>query len=508
MQALLVSELISSLGSLMSVLALPWFVLETTGSPGKMGLVLAAEAAPLGLFFVASGRLAARLGPRRTLLLCDLVWALAIGAIPALHSAGALSFPLLLALSFVAGIPWAAHYGSQDALVAELAGATQVGIARAKAVFQTVARLAYFLGPVLGGLLLAASSASVVLTVDAISFGISFAIVAAFVTSEGQGGEDEHALSTSGGWAFIRRDPTLRVITGAQMLSQAAFMAMTAAIPALAFAAYDRDAALAGALLGAWGGGAMLGGVIAFRLVASRDPLRLGAAAWLLQAVPLWAMVASPAPLWAVAADGLRLRKWHPGSADRRCCYRAPIPRALRPETLTVSSALVLGAGFAGLLVHGSGHRRSRSDCGVRRSGSSPVCGGRADLVAEQAAPGPSRRSSRLVVDQIEARVERVEAVKLAKCRADDHPAHDLTASRVPLEREEVERVPLSRIEADMQAGGARVHIVGPFSAFFRGGATHARGRRDRRGATPPERRSRPQLMRSLPYAAAFRPKQ
>ena len=186
---------------------------------------------------------------------------------------------------------------------------------------------------------------------DAISFGISFAIVAAFVTSEGQGGEDEHALSTSGGWAFIRRDPTLRVITGAQMLSQAAFMAMTAAIPALAFAAYDRDAALAGALLGAWGGGAMLGGVIAFRLVASRDPLRLGAAAWLLQAVPLWAMVASPAPLWAVAAmglsglgNGIRVPPIAGVATER-------IPRALRPETLTVSSALVLGAGFAGLLV-------------------------------------------------------------------------------------------------------------------------------------------------------------
>lgn len=351
MQALLVSELISSVGSLMSVVALPWFVLETTGSAGKMGLVLAAEAAPLALLFVASGRVAARLGPRRALLLCDFVWALTIGAIPTLHSAGALSFGLLLVLSFVAGVPWAAHYGSQDALVAELAGATQVGIARAKAVFQTVARLAYFVGPVIGGILLAASSASVVLAVDAISFGISFAIVAVFVRDEGQAVTDDPVPAIAGGLAFIRRDPTLRVITGAQMMSQAAFMAMTAAIPALAFTVYDRDAELAGTLLGAWGGGAMLGGVIAFRLVGSYEPLRLGAAAWLLQAVPLWAMIASPAPAWAVAALGLS------GLGNG---IRVPpiagvatelIPKALRPETLTVSSALVLGAGFAGLLL-------------------------------------------------------------------------------------------------------------------------------------------------------------
>ena len=135
------------------------------------------------------------------------------------------------------------------------------------------------------------------------------------------------------------------------MLSQAAFMAMTAAIPALAFTAYDRDAELAGLLLGAWGGGAMLGGVIAFRSVASHDPLRLGTAAWILQALPLWVLVGSPAPLWAVVALGLSgLGKGNPGSADRRVATEL-IPSTLRAETLTVSSALVLGAGFVGLLL-------------------------------------------------------------------------------------------------------------------------------------------------------------
>jgi hypothetical protein len=35
------------MGSLLSAVALPWFVLQTTGSPSRMGLVLAAESAPL-----------------------------------------------------------------------------------------------------------------------------------------------------------------------------------------------------------------------------------------------------------------------------------------------------------------------------------------------------------------------------------------------------------------------------------------------------------------------------
>ncbi len=44
---LLVSQGISSLGSQMTFLALPWFVLATTGSPTRMGLVLAAEILPV-----------------------------------------------------------------------------------------------------------------------------------------------------------------------------------------------------------------------------------------------------------------------------------------------------------------------------------------------------------------------------------------------------------------------------------------------------------------------------
>ena len=39
--ALLVAEVISGIGSRMTALALPWFVLVTTQSPAKMGLVLA-----------------------------------------------------------------------------------------------------------------------------------------------------------------------------------------------------------------------------------------------------------------------------------------------------------------------------------------------------------------------------------------------------------------------------------------------------------------------------------
>jgi MFS family permease len=67
--ALLAAELVSRVGSQMTFLALPWFVLVTTHSPAKMGLVLAVELLPMALLGVPSGTLVTRLGARLTMRL-------------------------------------------------------------------------------------------------------------------------------------------------------------------------------------------------------------------------------------------------------------------------------------------------------------------------------------------------------------------------------------------------------------------------------------------------------
>jgi MFS family permease len=351
--ALLVSEVISSLGSLMSVVALPWFVLSTSGSPTRMGIVLAAESAPLLLLTVPSSAVVARLGARRALIACDLSWTGVTAAIPIAHFAGVLSFPLLVALAFCAGVPWAAHYGSQSAVIPELLGEDGRSVAEANALFQTVSRLAYFLGPALGGVLLAAFGAPAVLLIDAGSFLASFALIASFVPAGSSPPPDEAAADVAGGWSFIRADHWMRSLTTAQALSQGAFMAMTAAIPVLAFAAYHRNARLAGVLLGVWGGGAMVGSAIALRVVRRSDPFKLGAAAWVCQALPLWLIVISRAPAVAICAlaasgigNGLRVPPIT-GITMRR------VPQRIRAETLTAASSVVLGAGFLTLLVTG-----------------------------------------------------------------------------------------------------------------------------------------------------------
>ena len=269
--------------------------------------------------------------------------------------AGALSFTSLIGLSFLAGVPWAARYGSQGALVPELVGEDPARVSQANAVFQTLSRLTYFAVPAAGGFLLAGIGAPNVLLIDAASFAVSFIIVAALVTpSRSTPAPPERAPGRgAGGLRFLRRDAVLGPITVAQILSQGAFMAMIAAVPVLAFAAYDRNPELAGILIAAWGAGAMAGSALAFRLVRSHPPLRLGALAWTLQAVPLWLMVMAPSPAIAITAlalsglgNGIRVPPIVGATTSR-------IPQPLRAETLTVSSALVLGGGLLALVLIG-----------------------------------------------------------------------------------------------------------------------------------------------------------
>ena len=67
----LVAVAISITGTRVSMIAIPWLVLTTTGSPTKTGLVAFAEMAPLVASQVLSGPLTDRVGARRMAVSCS-----------------------------------------------------------------------------------------------------------------------------------------------------------------------------------------------------------------------------------------------------------------------------------------------------------------------------------------------------------------------------------------------------------------------------------------------------
>ncbi|HEU5243896.1 MAG TPA: hypothetical protein VFU33_05795, partial [Gaiellaceae bacterium] len=115
--ALVVARFVSLTGTNMTTVALPWFVLLTTGSTVRMGLVLGVQLIPAAVLGTFSGTAVAAIGSRRTLILCDAVRAPLLASVPLLHWLGVLSFPILLGIVAVIGlfaVPYAA--GAQSML--------------------------------------------------------------------------------------------------------------------------------------------------------------------------------------------------------------------------------------------------------------------------------------------------------------------------------------------------------------------------------------------------------
>src|SRR3954465_11043699 len=113
----LVSEAVSLTGTRVSMIAVPWLVLTTTGSASRTGLAAFAEMLPYVVTKALAGPLVDRVGPRPICVGADVISVGVVGAIPLLHAARLLTFPALLALVACAGLVRGPGDGARDAMV-------------------------------------------------------------------------------------------------------------------------------------------------------------------------------------------------------------------------------------------------------------------------------------------------------------------------------------------------------------------------------------------------------
>ncbi|HEY1370273.1 MAG TPA: MFS transporter [Gaiellaceae bacterium] len=352
-RALLAGELLSTLGSQMTWLALPWFVLTTSGSAQQMSLVVAAEAGGYALFGVPSGSLVGRLGARRTMLACDAVRAPLIALVPAAHWTGHLGLGGLVAITFAVGALSTPYGAAKRIVVPELLGEDPTDIGRVNAVFQAAVRTTTLAGPALAGVLIGVVGAPSVLVLDAFTYAIAFALVAFFVPRTDPVRTDEPAAGMLDGLRYLRRDRLLGSWTLALVAGDGAFTVIFAALPVLVLSDYGGNPRLAGLLLGAWGAGAVIGNGAFLRFLGDADGLRVVALGILPQAAPLWLLVA-PAPVWvgllALLASGIANGVVNP-PAHALLTLRPP--PAVRPHVLTALFTASTLAAPAGLLLAG-----------------------------------------------------------------------------------------------------------------------------------------------------------
>ncbi len=302
--ALVAAETISVLGTRMTYLALPWFVLVTTGSPSRMSLVLAAEILPMAILGIPSGALVQRLGSRTTMLIADFARAPILASIPILYSAGVLDFGVLLAIVALLGAFAPPYFAAQRTILPELVGESETRMSQANSSIEGGSALAALIGPALAGALIPFLGASNVLYVDAATYLVAFLLVLVFVPGrKAIAGAAEHGVLA--GLRFLASDRLLGPL--ALTVTAFGFLAagMSAGLPVYAYDEFDGHSWIAGLFYAALGAGAVVGSVLAIFVVKRVPPLRLAAVGILAFSIPLWVLPFLPP--WPVVFAALFL---------------------------------------------------------------------------------------------------------------------------------------------------------------------------------------------------------
>jgi MFS family permease len=344
---LLARQIVSLTGSQMTWVALPWFVLTTSGSPTRMTVVLAVEALAVAAGGFLGGGLATRLGPRRTMLITDAARAPLMAAIPVLHLSGQLSFPVLLVLVAAVGALATPSYASMTVLVPELVGEDEARLSQANALLQIASRMTSILGPPVAGVLIGVFGATEVLLIDAATFAVAFLIVALLVPRPQVAPHDEEAVDQgiAAGFRFLFGDPLLRGWSAALILGDVIWLSLFAATPVLVLERFGEKPAIVGWIFAGFGIGAVVGSVIAFRFVDSVDKMLLVSLGEIGMAVPLWLFVFHVPPVVLVAAMALAGLANGLVNAPMYTIVLLRTPRALRTKlwSAVIAATMVLG---------------------------------------------------------------------------------------------------------------------------------------------------------------------
>src|SRR6185503_18559991 len=148
-----IGEGISLLGDQFYMIALPWLVLQLTGSALALGTILALASIPRAVFMLVGGAFVDRYSPRSVMIWSNFARFVLVALLSVLVLTNNIGIEMLYVLALAFGLADAFYFPAQTAIVPQLLQQDQL---RAGNTFvQGTAQLSLFLGPVLAGALIA-----------------------------------------------------------------------------------------------------------------------------------------------------------------------------------------------------------------------------------------------------------------------------------------------------------------------------------------------------------------
>ncbi len=271
---LVVGQTINGLGSMVSTVALPLVALyRLHASTFDVGLLEAVEWIPAVVLGLLAGALIDRHRDRcrAIMMAANLGQAAALAAIPAAASASLLSFPVLLASGFTAGLFGVFFQAGYQPLIQALV--PREGYTSATSQLQAGSSIAMISGPAFGGALVEAIGTTTTVIADAVSFIVSFISLALIpfprpTTRADPTQSQQLRRQIVDGLAYLRGDRVLLAIAGATAGANLWLMAINALEIVFLVREVRVPAGWIGVLLALGGAGGLAGSITARRLTA------------------------------------------------------------------------------------------------------------------------------------------------------------------------------------------------------------------------------------------------
>lgn len=296
-------QLASNLGDAFYAVALPWYVLTDHGGVLLLAAVLAAYGVPRTLLIVVGGYASDRWRPWVVMMVADSVRAVAVAGLAMAAFSGPAKAYLLVPIAVLLGAGEGLFLPGSFAIVPSLLPSQD--LQAGNAITSGGTELATLIGPAIGGAVVALLGPAPAFAVDAISFLTSAATLAGIRSHQRT---DRAALEagiavTSGvptpagadAEAQAGAQATLRQFVVSERVLQVFLVVLVAAnlgsggmiqvaLPALAHGPFHAGAGGYGALLAAFGGGALIGTIAAAQAQTTRRPALIASVGILIEA--------------------------------------------------------------------------------------------------------------------------------------------------------------------------------------------------------------------------------
>jgi MFS family permease len=198
----------SGFGTYLAALALTVHVHDVTGSPTWVGALLIADFLPMIAIGLALGPLVDRFSRRRLMIASDLVRLAVFSALPFVDRPAA-----IVALAGVSGVATGFFRPAAHAALPNLVSSAD--LPTANSLLQTVENLAWLIGPVVGGALVAAWGTDLAYWINALTFLLSALLLLRIAESALRGGDmmsRGHWRDVGDGLALVRRSRALFMV--------------------------------------------------------------------------------------------------------------------------------------------------------------------------------------------------------------------------------------------------------------------------------------------------------